>query len=346
MLTSEEYIKNIKNKYPLKEIERILSSLSSLRVLVIGDTIIDQYIYIRPKGRAIKDPILSAEYVSDEIYAGGVLAVANHVQSFVKDVTLVTILGDKNSDAQFITNSLANNITLKTFRKPNAPTTRKTRFLDSVRGNKLFKVEYMNDHPIEPVLSASIITMLEKTLSSFDLVLVADFGHGFINDDIRKTLEKHTKFLAINVQSNSANMGYNFFTQYKHPNFISLDEDELRLPLQMRFNDIEEVITKAQEQFALNALVVTLGKRGSIYVKNETRHFAPVLTNTVKDTIGAGDALFAITSLVVCAEINDDLIPLLANSAGGIAVNIIGNKEAVSKDKIISFIRGAYDGVA
>jgi bifunctional ADP-heptose synthase (sugar kinase/adenylyltransferase) len=66
---------------------------------------------------------------------------------------------------------------------------------------------------------------------------------------------------------------------------------------------------------------------------------APILIDTVKDTVGAGDALFAITSLFVYGKANNDLLPFVANCAGGIAANIIGNKESVTRDKLESFIK-------
>ena len=93
---TRNYLGKIKGKFSIEYIKDKLKKLSSLRVLVIGDTIIDHYLFVEPKGRAIKDPILSVEYKSREIYAGGVLAVANHISDYIGEVKLVTLIGDEN----------------------------------------------------------------------------------------------------------------------------------------------------------------------------------------------------------------------------------------------------------
>ena len=61
----KEYIQDLKRGFSLTELEELLKRLHSLKVLIIGDTIIDQYVFVRPKGRAIKDPILSTEFIRE-----------------------------------------------------------------------------------------------------------------------------------------------------------------------------------------------------------------------------------------------------------------------------------------
>src|SRR4030066_2509348 len=97
-----EYLKQVKKKINLEHIKSHLEKLKDLNVLVIGDTIIDEYVFVGLKGRAIKDPILSTEYKFQEAYAGGVLAVANHISNFVNNVKLVTLVGAKNPMKDFI----------------------------------------------------------------------------------------------------------------------------------------------------------------------------------------------------------------------------------------------------
>ena len=223
------YVDKIKAKFPFENISEHIKRLSGLKVLVIGDAIIDHYVFVAPKGRAIKDPILSVEYKHREVYAGGILAVANHVSDYLKEVKLITLIGDENPMLDFIKESLKKNIQLEAFVKKNSPTTIKKRMIDFYRNNKLFKIEYINDKPISSSLSEEIVAYLDKELPKYDLVIVADFGHGFINKDIRRKLEEKSKFLALNIQSNSANMGYNYITTSKVPYFLSLTDDALTL---------------------------------------------------------------------------------------------------------------------
>ena len=102
MVDNSEYVKKIKNQFSLEDIKQYLDSFQDKKVLVIGDTIIDEYCFVEPKGRAMKDPILSVDYIKEEVYAGGILAIANHVSNFVKNVSLLTLIGEHNSKKDFI----------------------------------------------------------------------------------------------------------------------------------------------------------------------------------------------------------------------------------------------------
>ncbi len=320
--------------------EGYLKRIGKLKVLVIGDTIIDKYVFVRPKGRAIKDPILSVGYVSHESYAGGILAIANHLSDFVDSITLVTLLGDEDIEEEFIKRSLPKNVTFKPFTKPGAPTTKKKRFIDSYRNNKLFKIEYMNDRPISDALTEELLASITEEAGKHDLVVVGDFGHGFLNQKLRQTLCEFDTPLHVNVQSNSSNMGYNYVTQYATPDFLSMDEEELRLPLMRRFEPVEEVVTEFHERFGHPLFLVTVGKKGAIVCEGGSIYKAPAFTTDVVDTVGAGDALFAISSLFVAAGLPARELPLIANAAGAIKVRYMGNKESITKEKLLSYLDG------
>ncbi len=338
----EQYIKKIQAVYDLKYIQTLLNRLQNLNVLILGDTILDQYTFVKLKGRAIKDPILSTEFKEQETYAGGILAVANHVSSFVNSIKLVTLLGDQEPQTEFVTQHLAKNITSTFFTKKNASTIIKRRYIDSYKKAKLFKVEYMNDQPIDSALANEIINYLEQELPKYDLVIVADFGHGFINDQIRRTIEEKSKFIALNVQSNSANMGFNYFTNYKKFNFISMDEQELRLPFSKRFENAEQCIQEVHTKINSQNMLVTLGKQGSMFAHHSQIFTAPILSTIVKDTVGAGDAVFSITSLLAYTNTEPELIPFIGNCAGALAANIMGNKESITKESLLNFIKDLY----
>jgi rfaE bifunctional protein kinase chain/domain len=343
MEETKNYVKKIASKFEFSQINELLNKLKNLSVLVIGDTIIDHYIFVGIKGRAIKDPILSVEYKNREIYAGGILAIANHLANFVEKIKLVTLVGDYDSNLDLINKSLNGNIELKSFTKENSPTTVKKRMVEFYKENKLFKIEYINDKPINNELTDEIVNYLNEQIPKYDLVVVGDFGHGFINEKIRRKLEEKSKFLALNVQSNSANMGYNYFNNYKKFDFICMNDEELRLPLCKQFEEINEVINETKSKFVFNNLLVTQGKKGCIFVNGKNIFKSPIITTSIKDTVGAGDALFTISSLLVYLGADNELIPFLANCTGGIAANTMGNKESVTKEKLLNFIKEVYE---
>lgn len=334
----KEYIRTIRNRFNYEGFLKKLDSSKNLKALVIGDSIIDQYVFVSPKGRATKDPILSTRFKEEESYAGGALATANHLSSYINQIKLVTLIGDRNSKLDFIKDSLSQNIELKYFIKEDSPTIIKRRYIDKYRNNKLFKVEYINDQPISEKLSKEIVDYLSKELPEQDLVIVSDFGHGFINNPIRNILEEESPFLSTNVQSNSSNLGYNYINHYKNLDFIVMNEDELRLPLMMRFEDINEAIFKFYEKFKFEKFLLTMGKEGCLFFNKGKIYEGPALIRKVVDTVGAGDAVFSILSLFTYLNVDNEMIPFIANCAGALKSGYMGNKETVSKDKLTKFI--------
>jgi bifunctional ADP-heptose synthase (sugar kinase/adenylyltransferase) len=321
---------------------RILNSLKDLNVLVIGDAIIDEYFFALPKGRAVKDPILSTEYQGREEYAGGTLNVANHVAEFVKKVQLVTLFGDKKETLFNPAKFLNKKIELQVFTKKGAYTTWKRRFVSPYRNEKLFKIEYITDQPIGLDLSNQINNYLIQEVPKYDAVIVCDFGHGFLNQALRDTILRNAKFVAVNSQSNSSNMGYNYITHYFEdrahlPHFISVTHEELRLALDARFEPIDVLIKFAYKKYGLKDIMITLGKKGSVYLHDGKTFEENAFINNPVDTMGAGDALYSITSLLVAKGVSPALIPFFGNTAGGLASQTVGNKP-ITPVRLLEFI--------
>lgn len=108
---TKDYLDRFRVKWPDREIHRMVEVLDTLNVLVVGDAIIDQYHYVSPLGQTGKGNVLAVQYDTEEQFAGGSMAVANHIARFAKSVTLVAGLGDTQSHEEFIREKLHQNIT-------------------------------------------------------------------------------------------------------------------------------------------------------------------------------------------------------------------------------------------
>lgn len=342
-MEKSEYVDAVRKNYPVGSISQMLAKFQKLKVLVIGEAIIDEYHFTTPKGRAAKDPILSVDYVKHEAYAGGILAIANHVSNFVESVTCVTALGDKNDKRDFVAGILNENVSPRFYVKENSPSTTKKRYLDIVRNEKLFKVEFINDAPISKMLEAEIIDFLRRELPKHDLVLVGDFGHGLMTDKIINIIEENSRYLAVNVQCNSANLGFNYVTKYKKASFVSMDIPELQYAVGDKFSEVPVLMDKLHLKTNFRKFLVTMSKEGSGYFNSGKKTFFPSFVMRPIDTVGAGDAVFSVTSLFAYCGI-DDVIPFIANCVGGIAVSYMGNKEFITKNRLLGFIEEVYNG--
>ncbi len=336
---TDEFLKDFRAKYSGDDIIKYLKDLNSMRVLVIGDTIIDEYHYCTAMGKSPKENIIPTRYLSQETFAGGVLAAANHIAGFCKEVHLVTCLGTENNYKDFIETHLKPNIKRKFFFREDAPTTVKRRFVEPAFLSKLFEVCFLNDHPLPEKIRKQACRYLEKITKNFDLLLVADFGHGFIEKEIVEVVTKKARFLAVNTQTNSANIGFNLITKYPKVDYICVDEPEMRLASHSKFDDIEDLILSLKKRIGYKKIIVTLGHKGSIgYSKKEGFSKIPVFSKEVIDRVGAGDAFLSITAPCAAAGYPMEVVGFIGNAVGAMKVLIVGNRSSVEPAPLFKFI--------
>jgi len=336
---AQTFVDGLKKKHSADYILGELEKLNKLKVMVIGDTIIDEYHYCSPLGKSSKSPTISSIYMREEVFAGGVLAVANHLEQFAGDVKLVTCLGKQNMQDKVIGKTLSQGVDAKFFVREDGPTPTKRRYLDKYMNIKLFEVTFMNDHYIEEKLEKEVIAYLKKELPKYDLVLVTDFGHGFITPNVIKFIEAAGKYVAVNAQTNSNNYGYNYITKYNNVDYISIDEKELRLPFGDNYGNVETLVKELKKVTKADKIQITLGQEGSLWYEKNKICKAPAVARSVKDSVGAGDAVLSVTTLLAYAGTAPEVACFVGNCVGALAVEIIGNAHPVYKKDLIRFVQ-------
>jgi bifunctional ADP-heptose synthase (sugar kinase/adenylyltransferase) len=290
-------------------------------------------------GKSAKSSIVVNKYITHELFAGGAFIIANHLAGLCDNVKLVTLLGEENSREEFVLNNLKPKITTKFFYRNDGPTISKKRYVDQYLNQKLFEINYLNNNYIDVNCESDVINYLRTTLPEYDLVIVSDFGHGFITDKIIEVIESFSKVFAVNTQTNSANSGYNMITKYHKPNFVCLDEIEARLATQDRFGEIDDVAKKLSKTLNTDCLIITQGRKGSIGIsRNGEIKRTPIFSTKVVDTVGAGDAFFAFAAPCFVQGLPLDFISFIGNAVGALAVQIVGNKKPVEKYELLEFI--------
>jgi rfaE bifunctional protein nucleotidyltransferase chain/domain len=335
----QEFLADFRARYDAGRVIADLDSLKDLKVLVIGDTIIDEYHYCRPLGKSSKSPTISSILLREEQYAGGVLAIANHLEQFAGSVDLITCLGAKDERRAMIEEKLAPGVERHFFVRPDGPTPIKRRYLDHYLNIKLFEVTFMNEEPVSGALEAEVVARLNERLPHCDMVVVADFGHGMLSPGIIDMLQKSGKYLVVNAQTNSNNYGFNYITKYTRTDYISIDEAELRLPFGAKREALDGLIDRLQEITHAHDVQITLGQRGSIYRRGKEQVHTPAFATSVKDSVGAGDAVLSVTALCTKQGLDPAIIGLVGNCTGALAVEIIGNEHPVYKKDLLKFVK-------
>lgn len=335
---TKKFLNNFKEKYKFADIADRINALKDLKVLVIGDGIIDEYHYCDSLGKSSKANIVVSKYLSQEVFAGGTFAVANHIAGLCNHVQLVSLLGKEDSREDFILKNLKSNIAAKFFYREDGPTVVKKRYVHEYLNQKLFEVCYLKDDLIKKGCESMVTDYLVAEIPKYDMVMISDFGHGFITRKIIETVETHSKIFAVNAQTNAANIGYNFITKYHNSDYVCLDESELRLSAQEKYADIEDVAKIVANTINADCLIVTLGKNGSFGVNHDNVNKTPIFSHKVVDTVGAGDAFFAYTAPCYAKGMPLDLISFIGNAVGAIAVQIVCNKKSVEKYELLEFV--------
>lgn len=315
-------INNIKSLGGLDLVLEMLDKVSALRVLVIGEPIIDTYRFCTPENISSKSPSISARFNYEENYAGGALAIANHLADFVRRVHLFTY-----DDVNF--EQIDQRINVRKFHVPHG-TPRKIRYIEATKQQRIFEVTHIDESWWD---KKDLCSDLLRYSWDTDLNVIADFGHGLFENGLLDTLAQVKTTKALNVQTNSSNFGFNVFKKHKSFDYLSLDLREARVAYHDRDASAELLHQKARLDTG-RAVAMTLGAQGA-YFENS---YSPAFSDTVVDATGAGDAFFALTSCLYKAGCPEELIPFLGNVFAGLKTKIVGNKSAVTKAQLIKAV--------
>jgi len=335
------FIDHLKKHHSLEEMISKIDELKRLRVLVVGDAIIDEYQYVEPLGQSGKGVHLSAKLLEKEVFLGGSLIIANHLSSFVGEVTLLTGVGAACHHVPFLGEKLAPNVKSQLIRFENYPTLTKTRFVlkDGETITKLFETYSSNNPLLDEVNIVQVLSYLNLHASFYDLVLVCDFGNGFTTPEITSALCDQPCFLAVNTQTNSGNRGYNVVTHYRRADFISLNEPEMRLAAHDRSSRLEAITSDIAEVLNCPLVSVTRGVNGVFILPQSEPSFAiPALTTRSLDRVGAGDSYFALAAASAALNHPPLVTGFLGSAAAAMGVQIVGNKEAIQKTALCKYI--------
>jgi len=336
---TKKFLDEFKKRYSFEEIWHFIEKIKDLKILIIGESIIDEYCYCEAMNKVPKDNVIGNKYLNKERFLGGVLASANNLADFLKRIDLVSVLGKKRSFKDFIEKKLKPNIFYNFFYEENAQTILKTRFFEKSFMEKLFEVYYFDDKELSIKTKRKILKYLNKKIKNYDVVIVKDYGHGFFDKMLIKFLEKKANFLAIMAQTNSANYGFNLITKYQKADFVCLDHNEARLATHLKNEDIKIVGQKLLEKIKANYLIITLGHNGSLAFDSKNIYSCPVFSNKVVDRLGAGDAFFSITAPLLFLKAPLEIVNFVGNVFAALKVSIVGHKESISKESLYGFLK-------
>lgn len=324
------------------KVRAMVEAFSSLKVLVIGDVIIDDYVFCNVQGLTTKDAAMSARYDFKERYAGGALAIARHIVNFAGEVTILSMTGQEEDIAAYIKGKMPP-VQCRIIRDKNFITPVKKRYLKRhplrQEYEKLFSINRLLDSDgIKHVDYGQFYRAIEAMVPIYDLVVVCDYGHGLLDATSIQQIESKAKVMAVNCQTNSSNYGMNIITKYHRADAFVVDEKELHLPFGQTTEGQPELLKKLGRKLKSKYAWVTMGAHGALGRHDKEEVQIPAVTLHVKDTVGAGDAFYSLAALCATNEVSIDIATIIANVAGAIKTNVVGNAMPVKKVDLLKFL--------
>jgi rfaE bifunctional protein nucleotidyltransferase chain/domain len=333
------YLAGFAQRVGAEAVVRCLSGIRPLKILVVGETIVDEYHYCEAIGKSSKEPTLVVKALNQERFAGGALAGANHLAQFCDHVSLVSMIGDQGNQGDLIRSKLHRSVWANFVTRRDAPTIVKRRFIEHYFFTKLFEVYEINDNRLSAEDDAAVCAALHGRLAQFDLVVVLDFGHEMLSPAAVKVLCDESRFLAVNAQTNAGNLGFHAVSKYPRADYLCVAENEIRLDARDRRGDLRPLLEALARRLGCKAAMVTRGNRGCMGFSPDAGIVeVPAFAGKVVDRIGAGDAFMALTAPCVAQQAPLEVVGFVGNAVGAQMVATVGNREPVSQVGLVRYI--------
>ncbi len=305
-----------------------LNNIGKLKVLVIGDTIIDEYITCDALGMSQEDPTIVVTPVKSEKFIGGASIVAAHASGLGAKVSIISVTGiDENF--KYAKNILSeNNVTVHFFKDKLRPTTLKKRY--RCKGKTMLRVSHLHQGMIDTQLQSKIFNKFKSLISEIDLVIFSDFNYGCLpNDLVIKLINLCTKNKIKIVADSQSSSQVGDISRFVNMDIITPTEREARLSLQDYDSGLVAVLEKLRKVSQAKNILLKLGENGVLvnYFKGNwnTEKISAFNQNPI-DVAGAGDSMLVATSLAYSSGANIIESSILGSIASSIQVSRVGNK--------------------
>ncbi len=337
------HIQEVRQCGGLSAVMEVLDLIQEKEICVIGEPIVDTYSFCNPDSISSKNPCVSARFLQEENYAGGSLAIANHLSDFVKRTTLVFTHGGEEYFRQILAEKVDPRVKIEALVLPKIPTPRKTRYIGADRRQRLFELTNLRNDQWVGYDPAPFAELMKTHAGAADVVkVVADFGHGLFEGEILRSVGALPGYLGLNVQTNSSNFGFNPFTKHRHFSFLGIDVREARIAHHDRFAPAVEILRRMQKEYSAGgaSIAMTLGADGAHYFPrhNGGEFYGTAFADNVVDATGAGDAFFGLASLCDAVDCPPPILLFLGNVFAGLKTKIIGNKSAVTRAQLVKAV--------
>jgi rfaE bifunctional protein kinase chain/domain len=306
----------------------LLGKLAGMRVAVIGDLIIDEYVTCDAVGMSQEDPTIVVTPLMTRTFVGGAGAVAAHAHGLGAEVNFFTLVGDDEA-ARFARNTLEQHgVNFNQFVDPTRPTTRKQRF--RALNKTLLRVNHLRQHAADADIQRQMLAAVERALQNSDLLLFSCFNYGCLPQDLVDAIAERARGRAVMMAADSqVSSQTGDVSRFKDMTLLTPTEREARVALNDFISGLAVISERLAERARAGHLVITLGAEGALINTQTNGTFTsdrlPAFNPSPKDVSGAGDSFFMASSMALRAGADVWQASYLGSLAAALQVSRVGN---------------------
>lgn len=305
----------------------IFEKFNSLNVLIIGDVMIDSYIWGKVERISPEAPVPVVRVTKKENRLGGAVNVALNIQSLGASPYICAVIGDDSDGENFLSLLKAQGLSNEGLIKiKTRPTTVKTRII--AHNKQIARVDAETERNLSGSNTLLVLNKIKQIIADhkIDAIIFEDYDKGLITEELISKTVKLAKEMGIITVVDPKKRNFNAYkgVQLFKPNLKELREG-LKIKIDpLNIEQVDQAVERLKKQLGANTIMLTLSENG-VYVssKNGNKHIL-AHKRDIADVSGAGDTVIATAALCLAAGLNEFKTAEIANLAGGLVCEHVG----------------------
>jgi rfaE bifunctional protein kinase chain/domain len=310
-----------------REINKMFTSFKDLRVLIIGDVMIDSYLWGKVNRISPEAPVPVVSITKKERRLGGAANVALNVQAMGATPILCSVIGVDKEGSRFLELMQKQKLSLKGILKSRSRiTTIKTRVI----GNnfQMIRVDEEVEHDITQAETEQFIQLISYLIKHerIDVIIFEDYDKGLITAPLIQHVVSEAKKNKIPTVVDPKRK---HFSDYKGVTLFKPNLKELKDGLKMEFDqsnirEIQKAVELLRSKMKIDTALITLSEHGIYISSKKTKKIIPAHVRNIADVSGAGDTVTSVASLCLAMKLKPEWIAIISNLAGGLVCEEVG----------------------
>ena len=328
-------------------VPRLIKSISrfpELRIAVVGDLIMDEYITCDPLGMSQEDPTIVVTPVDTQLFVGGAGIVSAHAVGLGAHVDFISVVGADSVRDQAQIMLAEKGVHARLITDNHRPTTLKQRYRS--QGKTLLRVSHLHQSDISQTLQQQIVEQLKEIIEEVDLLVFSDFNYGCLPDNIVEEMtilaKKHQVYTVADSQSSSQ---IGDVSRYQGMDLLTPTEREARIALRDHNSGLVVLAERLRQQAAATNILLKLGEEG-VLIHASSDDEVGYLTDRIvalntspKDVAGAGDSMLITAAMMLCVGSSIWEASLLGAVGASLQVGRVGNKPLQQQELLEAIYR-------